>query len=377
MNAQKCLAGVYRRAGEITKATFLSLNSDAVDFEIEVIKPLAQWRPDGILVRSVAPPQLTSLRQYFPTTPVVSTVMAPAHLTDSMVLADPMELLILAREHFHTRGLSHVALFSMAADFALHRAISAFRIAVPNGPEVICPREIACSRRPAMVRMTRKMMTEGLEGLPKPFGIVTLETGAAPFLLTCCLDLGLKVPEEAQIIGVDDVDRCMECYPWLTSLTLPNEIIGEVAMETLLGHLQHDQPRPDAIIPVCGAKLVPRQTTALLHADQQSIARLRSVMQTQGGDGISVSRLAKLTKIGRTSVYKQFSATGETPARHLRQLRLQKVCQLLRDTEGSVAAVAAECGFNDPVALTHFFRRQTGESPTGYRERIKKMQQNS
>ena len=48
--------------------------------------------------------------------------------------------------------------------------------------------------------------------------------------------------------------------------------------------------------------------------------------------------------------------------------RIQRACQLLRHSQLPVGAVAVSVGFEDPFYFSRTFRRETGVSPTEYRE---------
>lgn len=63
-------------------------------------------------------------------------------------------------------------------------------------------------------------------------------------------------------------------------------------------------------------------------------------------------------------------ATGESPAEHVTRLRMDGAARLLTDparAHWSVAAVAAEVGYQSPSAFAKAFRRRCGFSPAAYR----------
>jgi AraC-like DNA-binding protein len=60
---------------------------------------------------------------------------------------------------------------------------------------------------------------------------------------------------------------------------------------------------------------------------------------------------------------------GVPPARYLNELRLRQACRLLVESKASVAQIAEEMGFSDPLYFSRKFRTFTGENPTSYRKR--------
>ncbi|QHI68550.1 helix-turn-helix domain-containing protein [Tichowtungia aerotolerans] len=56
------------------------------------------------------------------------------------------------------------------------------------------------------------------------------------------------------------------------------------------------------------------------------------------------------------------------PMKELALLRIEKVCELLKENELNVSQIARAVGYDDLAAFNHFFRRHTGRSPSDYRE---------
>lgn len=371
--AQRCLAGLYRRADRFPEVWLRKFDAVTPAFSREVVRPLRLWRPHGLIVRTTDVRRLKQLRREFPALPFVSTIVVPQDVVDTCVAGSTKEVLIAARDFFHKWGLSRVALFTMAAKSALPKVIAAFQASVSGGPQLICPPGASEIPTPAERRLQARIMTDGLRSLPKPVGMVTLETEAAPILLDWCHKLGMRVPEDVQIIGIDEEDRCKGCAPHLTSLELPNARIGAVALETMVRYLRHEQPSPPPIIQVAGSRVVSRNSTRPALTDQAFHDGTVEFMKAHAAKGITATNVAKLLKVGRVTLYRQFAAATErgTPARQLRQVRLQEACRMLRETPSTVTAIAEACGFSSRIAFVQFFRRQTGQAPTAYRRRFR------
>lgn len=63
------------------------------------------------------------------------------------------------------------------------------------------------------------------------------------------------------------------------------------------------------------------------------------------------------------------SETGLTPRAFLEKLRLENACEFLRNMDGdhdSVAKIAANCGYADPLYFSRVFKKHYGISPLGY-----------
>ena len=57
------------------------------------------------------------------------------------------------------------------------------------------------------------------------------------------------------------------------------------------------------------------------------------------------------------------------PGRYRMQQRLRHACRLLTETSLSVHAVAAACGFADPLYFSRKFSQAVGMTATAYRQR--------
>jgi LacI family transcriptional regulator len=361
MQAQRTYNGLCRRAGLAASVTLQRFDGFHLGFQRGIAKPLQRWRPDGVVLRMNQLEQLETLRQMLPGIPFVSTLLVPSEIAETCVTSDITEVIILARDHFRSQKVAHVAMFCSAIPYAAAPRIAAFRAVVPGGLYL----EHTGDDSPRGLKGALKW----LESLPKPVGVMALEIGAAPFLLRCCKELGLRVPQDVQIIGADDDDVSLACEPHLTSVHLPGHRIGETAMDAMLRHLRKKRPLPPALIPVGGGLLVARGSTGELADNTARVNQAVKLMQTHLHQDLSVARLAKMMGMGLTSFYKEFDQVmGVAPARHLRQLRLEAACRMLRETESTVTQIAKECGFNGLIAFVQFFRRQTGQTPTEYRE---------
>jgi AraC-like DNA-binding protein len=62
--------------------------------------------------------------------------------------------------------------------------------------------------------------------------------------------------------------------------------------------------------------------------------------------------------------------TGDSPKAYFRRLRLHRAAHLLMTTDQSVATIARQMGYEDPLYFSRIFRRVHGVSPSQYRERL-------
>jgi AraC-like DNA-binding protein len=98
---------------------------------------------------------------------------------------------------------------------------------------------------------------------------------------------------------------------------------------------------------------------ALLHGDPQQRWTLES--------------LARAAGLSRTLLAERFRHfIGQSPMAYLMSWRLQLAARLLRGTRSSVAAIAAEVGYDSEAAFNRAFGREFGTPPARYRRAVTK-----
>ncbi|MET9628822.1 AraC family transcriptional regulator [Lentzea sp. NPDC006480] len=82
----------------------------------------------------------------------------------------------------------------------------------------------------------------------------------------------------------------------------------------------------------------------------------------------TVSELATRAAMSRSTFFLHFKETvGLTPLDYLLRLRMQTAAKALRDTQDTVAVIAATVGYRTESAFSAAFKRFTGRSPGEYR----------
>jgi len=72
---------------------------------------------------------------------------------------------------------------------------------------------------------------------------------------------------------------------------------------------------------------------------------------------------------GRT-LARKLKRRGTTASREISVMRKTRAGQLLRETDRSIAEIAAGIGYLDPVVFSRAFKRWTGFSPRDFRKKV-------
>ena len=70
------------------------------------------------------------------------------------------------------------------------------------------------------------------------------------------------------------------------------------------------------------------------------------------------------------------SNVGKTLTQYLLDVRMEKACQILKESRFAVCEVAQECGYRDYFYFTRTFKKVTGMTPTEYRRHSEYEEQN-
>ena len=78
----------------------------------------------------------------------------------------------------------------------------------------------------------------------------------------------------------------------------------------------------------------------------------------------NIDILSKKLGMSRSNLYRKITLlTGLSANSFIRELRLKKAMQLIRDKYGNVTEVALEAGFNNPSYFTKSFQKRFGILP--------------
>ncbi len=88
---------------------------------------------------------------------------------------------------------------------------------------------------------------------------------------------------------------------------------------------------------------------------------------------LSLDELARLTNYSLSSFKREFDKIYcESPAKYIKDKKLEKAAELLLVTNHNVSEIAFECGFNDLSGFSRSFKEKYSHSPNDYRIIVKK-----
>ncbi len=111
------------------------------------------------------------------------------------------------------------------------------------------------------------------------------------------------------------------------------------------------------------------ETAQVLASDDAFMKRVVSFVEEHLSDAdVNIGDMADAAATSRAGLNRKMKAIlGITPKDFLREVRIQKACQLLRDKNLPVNDVAYMCGFSDSRYFSRAFKAKMGVTPSEYR----------
>jgi len=333
---------------------------------------LDEWDGDGIISR-------TTTRQLVDV--AARTGVPLIDLTDRhgtfgvpQVWSDDRAIAQLGADHLRERGFRRFAFCGFSRESWSTRRLAEFAAIVDRPGEACHVYEspwFGKDAHPWETEQTRIM--QWLATLPRPIGIMTCNDIRGQHVLDACDRLGLAVPEEVAVIGVDDEQEvCELCDPPLSSIIPNAELVGYKAAD-LLDRLMSGGSAETTQQTVPPLGIVTRQSTDILAIDDPEVAAAVRYIREHACRGAVVDDILEHVPVSRSILERRFrKALDCSPQALIRRTQLKRIKQLLVDTDLPLSKVSQLAGFKHHEHMCAVFKREVGDSPGAYRRKAQK-----
>jgi LacI family transcriptional regulator len=353
------LRGIVRYAREHGPWEWYGLNNLG-----QPVTGLDRWDGDGVFV-GWSRMQIEQVLQR--RIPAVSVSDSAPESVVPRVVPDNIAAGAILAEHLLERGLRQFAMWGEEQVGYSDRRIKGF-----------CQRLAERGFRPAVLRLSRpgdsdwsayrEEATRWLLSLPRPVGLAAVTDKTAWTAAEICRAVGLAVPDDIAIVGIDnDVQLCELSTPPLSSLDLDLERVGFEAAAVLdrLMAGERDVPLRTELPP--GAVVV-RQSTDVLAIEDECVAAAVRTMRRRYLEPLTMDDLVDEAHVSRRALELRFrKVMGCSPMDQLRRVRLARAQELLVTTKLPIPVVAEQSGFGDVRRLLAACRAAWGTTPLRYR----------
>ena len=347
-----------------------SLFVEVRDLESRPPAWLKNWDGDGILTRSGNAAIAAAVKRA--SVPAVELRSTRRGSSFPFVGVDNESVARMVADHFLERGFRHFGVFALDTEsFFVERRRSFVDYVRSRGYTCSVLRQPGRSEKPEQWESQQKRLIDWVGQLPRPTAIMACTDQLGCWLLDACWRSSIRVPEDVSIVGVEnDETIATMSTPPLSSVRLAGEQIGYEAARILDLMMRGRRPptEPSLFPPLC---VETRQSSDIVAIDDELLAEAIRMIRQRACDGLTVNEVLKAVPISRSSLERRCRGIlGRSPNEEIIRVRIEQVCNLLRDTDLSLDRIADRTGFSTPQYMLQVFRRSKDMTPGAYRRQL-------
>jgi LacI family transcriptional regulator len=216
-------------------------------------------------------------------------------------------------------------------------------------------------------------MTMWLESLEKPVGLMAANDARARHVLEACRAIGLRVPEDVAVLGVDnDEVICELTTPSLSSIEHGAGNLGYQAAALLEQLMSGKKVKKNFMTLVPPKEVVTRRSTDVLAIADTDVAAAMAYIHDNSCRPIRIADVVAAVGVSRSTLETKFkTVTGRTMHDEIRRLQIDCARSLLATTDLPIKQIALMAGFAHIHYMTTIFHQHTGWTPAEYRKHVR------
>jgi LacI family transcriptional regulator len=348
----------------------LEINASEPLAAARVKRSLAQWNPDGILAHIEDEHWDKLIAQSG--LPAVNISNSVSAFGTPSVQVDHAAVGRMVAHYFMAKGLENFAYCGSSDGVRLPERRDGFSQAVRDaGFACSVLEDFMHGHQPEWVK-ARHAIEKWLATLEKPVGIMCVHDYRGQEVLGACREIGLAVPDEVSVVGVENDRRmCTMSDPPMSSVETPSRRIGYEAA-ALLHKMINGRPAPRKPILLSPIEVVARASSEKVTINDPDIVQAMRFIADNASEAITVNDILEEVAMSRRSFERRFrEATGRTPKEQIDAVRIAQAKGLLVNTDLGIPRVAAQCGFAGREVFSRVFNHQMGIAPSAYRRRFR------
>ena len=328
---------------------------------------LSGWNGDGIIARI----ENRNIARAVAERKLPTVDLSAARLLPGVPWAETDDAAIakLAFDHLADRGFRHLGFCGLSDyNWSVLRCEHFRRLAADARLDCSVHVTKAAGARAADWAADQDELAAWIQGLPKPVGVLACFDIRGRQVLDACRMLGVRVPDEVAVLGVDnDTILCELAHPPLSSVVPDANRTGYVAADLLSRMMAGQRVPPDAHL-IKPQLVVARRSTDALAIDDADVSSAVAFIREHACDGIGVEQVLEAVPLSRRVLESRFKRfLGRTPHAEIIRVQVQRARELLGHTDLPLKTIAQRIGIPHPEYLSVVFKRATGQSPGAYR----------
>jgi LacI family transcriptional regulator len=330
----------------------------------EALPQLGSWTPDGIIARD----SVLDVAAHHNVPMVIVGHSRDFVSGVANIITHSEAIGALAAQHLLDCGLRSFAYCGLPSISWSRARSDSFGEAVEKAGFAVSVYPLRGGRRVSSWQGEISRMSAWLKSLPLPVGLMACNDDRAHQVAEVCKIVGLRVPEDVAVIGVDNDELvCGLASPPLSSISIDFEQAGFEGAGHLDG-MMSGVKREHHIISAHPTHIVPRHSTDMLAVEDENVALALRFIRKNRLEPIRVGDVAKASYVSRRVLEKRFRATlGRSVMREIRRVRTDEIARLLVEEDVSILQIALRTGFRGVEHFARYFRSEKGVSPLAFR----------
>jgi LacI family transcriptional regulator len=331
------------------------------------------WDGDGVIARIETETRANLVRKMnLPTVDVSAARLIPGI---PWVETDDESIAGLAVDHLVGCGLRNLAFFGDPAyNWSKWRCEFFQRIVAERGLDARVYNLPLRTEPQVQWYKEWSKINEWLKALPKPVGIFACYDACGQQLLEVCRYYGFPVPDEVAVIGVDNDELlCDLSYPSLTSIALNTRQTGYLAA-SLLDRMMEGEKLEEHKYSIKPLGVEKRVSTDLVAVRDSYVSQVITFIREHHMEKIQVEDLLRIVPLSRRVLETRFRrALNRTPHEEIVRVRIERMKKRLAESDDQLSVIAEELGFSHPEYLSVVFKKETGMTPSEYRNQTSRL----
>ncbi|MGA2069928.1 MAG: DNA-binding transcriptional regulator [Sedimentisphaerales bacterium] len=216
----------------------------------------------------------------------------------------------------------------------------------------------------------QQKVIEWLKQLPKPVAILASTDIFACHLINVAKEIGLNVPNEIAILGVNNDNAiCNICDPPLSSIAFNFKKAGYNAAKLLAKMISGNETMHGQCIEIQPTHVETRGSTDIYAIDDPAIVEAMQYIRQNGNTPLQVDAIAKHVCMSKRLLQMRFhDLIGKSVHDEIIQAHFEIAKTMLIETNLPIDEIAAHSGFHYTSNMRRAFIKNTGMLPQKYRQ---------
>ena len=220
-------------------------------------------------------------------------------------------------------------------------------------------------------RAQSKGLRDFLSSMSLPCALFCATDELAIRISNICQDLGIIIPEQLSLLGVDnDPLLCSMATPSLSSIDPDIPRMGWLAAKWLDTMMAGDHPEQLHIERTFLPKgITTRQSTSSVSVANPTLAKALEQIRLHACNGITIDEIATVCGVSRRMLERMFAKELDTTIKRvITDTQIKRIKELLLHTDYTLAHIAELTGMLYTERLSNMFKREVGVTPGSFRK---------